>query len=475
MTRKKGPPPGLGPGPSSMSPRSLNAATLPGYMDPAGAHGEVWTAVMKPEVEGEKLPSNPFTLAKTVQASVGTIAEAYRNRDDHLVIKVRGMAKFTKLLRLKQLIGSDVKIVVEEHPFLNQSKVVVTCRSVQDLSEDQLKNEQSLKEQGVIDVRRFKKNGQPTNTMIVTVRGTVPPEAIYFGFERCNAKPFVQAPMQCYRCYEYGHTKHRCRVEKEVCRNCSKTHDDEKDSDGKTVCSRPTWCMHCKGEHSPAARICEKYREEEEILKVRNTLGKSPRDARLYVEEQKQQQARSYARIAAGNGKSVQDRIAAAQASSDDITALRKELEEAKKGKAEAEAIRKELAESRKALKAALREIRTLKKEIEAAKEDGESSDDMDTADDQSEDGKGTEANDKTEEELNQETKDEVPKEKSGQIKRTISETDSPTEGTEEENNNIFKIKINKNNQPDPKKAKGPKPEGKQPRSRSNSNRRSKQ
>lgn len=381
MTRKKGPPgPGPGHGSGAEQQRSPNAATLPGYLDPAGAHGDILVALMKPAVEGEKLPTNPFTIAKSIHDAVGSIHSAWRNKDGHMVIKVRGEVKFKKLLRMNQLLGSpQVAVTVEEHGVLNRTKVVVTCRSVEGITDEELKNEPTLQAQGVVDVRRFNRAGQPTNTMTVTVRGTVAPEAIYFGFERCAAKPFQQQPMQCYKCFYYGHTKNHCPEEKERCRNCSGTHDLKKDNDQKTICPNPARCLHCNQGHSPTSRVCEQYREEEEVLRVRNSLGKSPREARIYVEEQKRQKANSYAKIAAGQ-KSVQDRIVAAQQPTVDIAKIQKELEE-----------------SRKALAAALQEIQELKKEKEASPSDMEIvSEDEDESEDES--GEEDEADDAQEE-----------------------------------------------------------------------------
>lgn len=472
MPRKRGPPPpGSGPGPGSTAVnehRSPNAATLPGYLDPEGAHGEIWVALMRPAAEGEKLPSNPFTLAKTINASVGTIHSAHRNKDGNLVIKVRGEAKLKKLLRLDQLIGNPTKVVVEEHPTMNRTKVVVTCRSVEGMTEEELKNEPSLKEQGVVDIRRFKKAGQPTNTMTVTVRGTCAPAAIFFGFERCEAKEFVPAPMQCYRCYEYGHTKLHCKAEAEVCRNCSQTHEIVKE-EGKTVCPHPARCLHCNGGHSPSTRVCEKYREEEEILRIRNSTGKSPREARQYFNELKQQKVNSYARVAGGN-KSVQDRITAAQ-SDCDIAALRKELDEAKKAIAEAAALRKELAESKKALKAALRSVEILKK-ANAAMET-ESSDDMEdvTVAALPVNKHATETIDKAPTEQDSQDEDmEISKPTNSKNKRRISDSSSSlAENAEEEPTKKTNPQLNR---PDHKKPRATKEEGRKNKQRNNNNRR---
>lgn len=336
MTRKKG-------RPGDASPqRSPNAAALPSWLDPDGNHGKLWVLLMKPADEGASLPSNPFTLAKSVQSTVGTIAEAYRDKEQNLVLKVRGDDKVRKLLRMSQLIDGT-KVVVAEHPRLNLTKVVVTCHSVSSMSDEELKAETTLQAQGVVDVRRFRKGGP---TMTLTIRGTVAPDAIFFGFDRCKTKPYVQAPMQCYRCFEFGHPKAKCTAE-EICRNCSTAHEIAKDQDGKTICSKPPRCLHCDGSHSPASRICEKYQQEEEIEKIRST-GKSPREARRIFEEQQRRAGTSFAAVTAVASSSVQARIATAQQQNN-------------------EDLKNELANTRKELKRALEELQKIK-EVTAQK-----------------------------------------------------------------------------------------------------------
>lgn len=335
MPRKKG-------RPGEVSPqRSPNAAALPSWLDPDGSHGKLWVLLMKPADEGTSLPSNPFTLAKSVQTTVGTIAEAYRDKEQNLVLKVRGEDKVKKLLRMDQLIDGT-KVVVTEHPRLNLTKVVVTCHSVSSMSDEELKAESTMQAQGVIDVRRFRKGGP---TMTLTIRGTVAPEAIFFGFDRCRTKPYVQAPLQCYRCFEFGHPKAKCTAE-EICRNCSTPHEIAKDQEGKTICNKPPRCKHCNGSHSPASRTCEKYQQEEEIEKIRST-GKSPREARRMFEEQQRRAGTSFASVAAAAGpsSSIQARLAAAQQQSN-------------------EDLKKELANTQKALTRALEELEKLKASI---------------------------------------------------------------------------------------------------------------
>ncbi|XP_038121157.1 eukaryotic translation initiation factor 5B-like [Culex quinquefasciatus] len=247
MTRRKGKPDDRG-------GTSLNDRTAPEWMDSTGEHGPLTVLLMTPAHLEGKLPTNPFTIARSVKEQIGAITAAYRDKDGHLVIK------------------------------LNQATCIVTCHTVDELSDEELAEE--LADQGVIHVHRFGRKGGRSATMSVTFRGTVVPRDIHFGFDRCATREFKQAPMQCYRCYDFGHTKPQCSAE-ELCRNCSKAHTIEKDSDGKTICSAAPSCKHCNGAHSPTSRMCPKYVEEEEINEIRTKEDKSAREARRLFHERK--------------------------------------------------------------------------------------------------------------------------------------------------------------------------------------------
>lgn len=329
MVRKKGNPsdPGGGVPPAT----ALNERTLPEWLDNKGEHGPVTVLLMVPAHREGKLPSNPFVIAKSVKEQVGSISAAYRDKDGHLVVKVRCPKKAAKLLLMKELIDGT-KVTVTEHARLNQVKCITTCHTVEDLSEEELTEE--LADQGVIGVHRLGRKGGKSATMAITFRGTVVPKEIFFGFDRCATRPFKQSPMQCFRCFGYGHTKARCSAEHERCRNCSKTHTIEKDGDGKTICTAAANCIHCNGAHSPTSRSCPKYVEEEEINEIRTKEDKSAREARRLYLERKAASGNSYA-SAAASGNS-----------------------DARKG----ENLKKELEETRNTLRKALNEIAILKK-----------------------------------------------------------------------------------------------------------------
>lgn len=280
---------GQGPG-TSPDP---NAPTLQAWADNRGEHGQLIVLLMEP-TEG-KLPTNPFILSRTVKEAVGSIDSAYRDQNKNLVIRVRSEKKAKKLMEVTELIDRTTQVKVTEHPKLNRSRCIVTCHSVSELTDKEL--EEELADQGVIGVHRFSKKGVKTNTMVVTVKGTVPPKEIAFGYEVCRTRPYKDSPMQCFRCFSFGHTKAKCASENETCRNCSEEHTIKKDATNKTLCDKPTKCKNCNGNHSPAARTCPRYLEEEKILEIRAKNDVSPREARRLYEEEKAAASSSYATI----------------------------------------------------------------------------------------------------------------------------------------------------------------------------------
>lgn len=76
-----------------------------------------------------------------------------------------------------------------------------------------------------------------------------------------KVKKFKKRPMQCFKCFEYGHVISKC-PNPARCRICSEEHELDYD------CNKPRYCLHCKGPHSPNSKSCEVYKLEENILDV---------------------------------------------------------------------------------------------------------------------------------------------------------------------------------------------------------------
>lgn len=239
-------------------------ATVPNWMN-SGGFGQQQVLLLQGEEE-KKL--NPFIVGKSMYDLVGDIDETTTEANGtRYVLRVRNVEQTKKLLAMKRLCDDSVVSVIP-HPKLNKRRCVFSCRETQEMTEEELIN--GLKNQSVIEVKRIfrTENGKKINTptVIVTLDGTVIPEHIKVGPLRIKTRIYIPNPTICYRCYNYGHTKFRCKSEAK-CRNCSKVHNFEED------CTEAAFCFHCQGNHGPSSRNCPTYNMEKEVTRLMYTKG----------------------------------------------------------------------------------------------------------------------------------------------------------------------------------------------------------
>lgn len=280
-----GPPPGgeAPPGQGNYIDGSYAGPTLPAYMDAQETHGDLH--LMRITGANGPLPNAPFLIRKSITQHVGAMIEGAfpeANRASY-ALKVRSLRQFNKLLTLKTLIDGT-PVVVTEHPTLNSTRCVVSCRDVIDIPESSLLEE--LQEQGVKEVRRITRRAgnerENTPAMILTCCGTTRPEFMDFGFIRCRTRPYYPNPMQCFQCWAFGHTKLRCRAKAPVCGKCSQEHPINEDRS----CPNESYCKECQsGDHALSSRSCPKYRKENDIQRVKVDRGLSYPAARRIVEQ----------------------------------------------------------------------------------------------------------------------------------------------------------------------------------------------
>lgn len=255
--------------------------TVPEWIDPNS--GQLQILLLR-AIGKNVLPANPFLVSKTVQAVTGPLRNVKTQRDNEnriqYIIMIRDKNQVNKLLQMKSLIdGTPIEIVY--HPTLNQRRCVVTCRDVIDIDEKDLLAE--LGDQDVTGVQRItrwdaiKKVKIPTPTLILTIRGTVIPEAVFFGFIRVSTRNYYSNPMQCYGCFKYGHTSKNCKQAAQLCRNCGKNHNE---NDKERICEAEAYCVNCTGKHPSTSRTCPEWKKEFQISKIRVDLGISYKEAK---------------------------------------------------------------------------------------------------------------------------------------------------------------------------------------------------
>lgn len=296
-------------------------------MDPQDTSGELQYLRMR-AVSGA-IPTDPFLLRLSVEKFIGgPIYGAFKeNKGISYVLKIRSQAQFDKLLRMNKL-ADGTNVVIEEHTTLNQVKCVVSNADTIGLEENYIAEQ--LNGQRVKEVRRIKRrNGntgilENTPTLILTISGTVVPEHIDFGWSRCRTRPYYPSPMQCFRCWTFGHTGKRCTAPAKVCGRCSQIHPEDQapnptPEEGATAlpqqrrtCTLPACCKTCNNspQHALSSRECPAYKRENAIQVIRVDQGISYPQARREFEAreaaaQRDQNRNSYAGVTS-NSKDVQ-------------------------------------------------------------------------------------------------------------------------------------------------------------------------
>lgn len=275
-------------GPTNLFNGKPTQRTTPDWIDPLNGQLEI---LLLRAIKEKSLPSNPFLVSKTITSAIGSFNDAKSQRDENnriqYILSVRNKNHISTLLNINKLIdGTPIEIIY--HPTLNQRKFVVTCREVIDMDEKDLLAE--LTDQRIIAVKRItkwdreRKTTTPTPTLILTIQGTVIPNAIFFGFIRVLTRTFYPNPLQCYRCFQFGHTSKYCKHQTQLCRNCGQNNHISDDTD--QTCRANTKCLNCNGNHLPTSRDCPVWIKENLITRIRIDQGISHKEARLTYETQ---------------------------------------------------------------------------------------------------------------------------------------------------------------------------------------------
>ncbi|KAL9696402.1 hypothetical protein quinque_015687 [Culex quinquefasciatus] len=171
------------------------------------------------------------------------------------------------------------------------------CQDVDHLDDEELLHE--LAAQGVSGIYRhpaaakpagreqqLNASGQPfrySGLMVLTVRGTSQPTHVKFGPLRVVARPYRMHPLQCRRCWRFGHKEVRCpdlaAGKNPVCGRCSERHppavaSEANDGSGGT-CQKPARCSRCGNgaAHGVGSPKCPIYQREAEIADFRTGMA----------------------------------------------------------------------------------------------------------------------------------------------------------------------------------------------------------
>lgn len=226
------------------------------------------------KINGDFSKVNPFFIERVIRREVGVVKSTKKVREG-LLIEVANASQAYRIEKLK-LFGEH-PVEVSAHGRLNQTKGVITCRDLLNCPVDEIVEE--LKEIGVVDAKRIttRKNNQieDTASVILTFERQTLPDRLKLAFYSLSVRPYIPAPMRCFRCQIFGHLSASC-VKQPVCICGNPVHSG-------SPCQPPIKCINCKGDHSAISRDCPVFKLEQDIKYVQTIKKISYFDAKREV------------------------------------------------------------------------------------------------------------------------------------------------------------------------------------------------
>jgi hypothetical protein len=181
-----------------------------------------------------------------------------------------------KLRHIKSLLNIPASVI--PHKTLNSSKGIIRCKDISMCSEEEIL--EGLVDQGVTHVKRIrvKRDGTlvATHSYILEFNSVKLPEAVFLAYIKTNVEDYVPNPLRCFKCQLFGHHKDRCSKQA-VCFNCGQNRPEN-------PCPNPSFCVNCHQNHPASDRKCTKWKNEKEILAIKNKFKISHPEARKIVE-----------------------------------------------------------------------------------------------------------------------------------------------------------------------------------------------
>lgn len=204
---------------------------------------------------------SPIAIHKCL-TKISKNIEIQRTRTGGMLMKAEKSLE-SQLLNLKQI--GNVKVEIKKHNLLNSSKGTIFCPELEELSQEETNEFSTMNNiTNIKRIERRNKDGIKTRSHIYELQfdESKPPEKVNLGYLKILVRPVTPRPLQCYKCYKFGHPAKYCRDEKPICGKCG----EEKHED---ACIKKPYCVNCTGNHPAWSWKCRLYNERKQIEKIK--------------------------------------------------------------------------------------------------------------------------------------------------------------------------------------------------------------
>ncbi|XP_040070422.1 uncharacterized protein LOC120843213 [Ixodes scapularis] len=212
---------------------------------------------------------------------------------DYLNNVAPGMVSVVRINKARNIVAVDVKRPLFKAELLKLSKLcAVPVRAflprdrsncfgiLRDIDPDCTEDDIKTHLQSSVGVAEVKRLGKTSPVVRVAFTGKVAPQHVKVGLVRTEVIPYRARPLQCYRCYKFGHIAAACTAEFQLCYRCGLRHEG--------TCEANPNCVNCQGQHASNSAECPVKVRETEVTRYRLEHNTTFREAKYAVHAKRQ-------------------------------------------------------------------------------------------------------------------------------------------------------------------------------------------
>ena len=245
--------------------------------------GETWTPFLNIKTE-EKMTALTLELA-LLEIHPSKELKFRKKSDYEWLIETTTQKQSEVYLQLKTLCNKRVNVT--KHETLNYRFGTVSIPQYDggiNIDEDKEKLLKAMRhrDKKIVDLELYELKSRGRNSKIqipkIKYSGLELPRVVMILGTNCEVREHIPKPMQCQKCWKYGHTTKKCRGTK-TCANCaSTTHPEDVN---QWECENQKKCPNCGEQHHAKSKSCKYYIYNADLTIMQARNGYSIAQARV--------------------------------------------------------------------------------------------------------------------------------------------------------------------------------------------------